>query len=105
MQLTDSERSREKQQSRDSDRWKAEIANRNGTIVALLTGLSLTFSGAWFLGSQSAKEETAPMNVKIAKLSARLESMENRQTDDGERMGRIEAKMDRIIDLIMELKK
>ena len=105
MQLSATEQAREDQQRRDSDRWKAEIAQRNGTIVALLTGLSLIFSGVWFLGSQSAREATAPMSIKIAKNDARIMAIEMKQKDDGERMVRIETKMDKIIDLIMELKK
>lgn len=99
MGLTNSETQRQEQQRRASDSWmqikQAEIQHRNATIVALGTLAGLVFSGSWWLSTQAAKEEVRPVAEEVGQLRAIQGTMVNR-------LDRMEGKMDRILDLIIE---
>jgi hypothetical protein len=102
MQLSDDEIDRENRQRWESDAWMqikaAEIQQRNSTIAVLCTIIALILAGSWWLAEKAADEKVGPVSERVGIAEAKIEHI-NKKFD------RVEVKLDKILDLVIESRK
>ena len=105
MTLADSEENRREQQRRQGDAYlaikSAEVQQRNSTLAVSATVVGLVFTGAWWLSSQAAKDEVAPLRDRFGAVHSRVSVMESRQDMLEKKITGMETKIDKVIDILM----